>query len=155
MRQKGPKRLQVEDFPKISMLILGGVTTINTRLAITRQISGTDFLKISHDQQTKIFNLSQLEGLKTCFATIRLKRQKVLPKKSTTLLSLKTSFQIRIETYVARVSSPQAPPKPRLRRVSITAVLTKYPKSVNRKRKRVKTFLLKYTSQKLVCCQIL
>ena len=44
------------------------VGTTTTRLAISRQIS-----VLSHDQQTKIFNLSQWIGLKITFLSLRLK----------------------------------------------------------------------------------
>ena len=53
-------------------------------------------------------------------------------------LSLKTSFWIRIETYVGAVSFPQVPKKPRLRRVSKFVVSENTQILVKRKKKRGK-----------------
>ena len=69
----------------------------------------------------------------------------------------RTSFQTRIETFVARVFSPQVPLKPRLRRVSISVVSGNTQQACqqkNEKRALANNPSYYSTSLKLVCCQI-
>ena len=63
---------------KYSLLNLGGRHDYNTTSHISTNIWNWKNLKFSHDQQTKLFNLSQRIGLKITSASLRLKSLKAI-----------------------------------------------------------------------------